>query len=203
MTAVAKPRRSGIRAAERSIRGTMVAHSGARQTTVGAPAGAAPARALAPAPASASVTSPSRVAIPSRQADVVEPEPETKLRARSEPRVPARQPPAPRIQGRAPSRPEPPPVVRPVQRSRRIETFDEPVAPAPSKMSELRSTIARLQQRLDVLEPHAARFDDMQARHEIVVELLEEALDLLGRPDGVNTRRRITAKLQEACKVLG
>jgi hypothetical protein len=202
MTAVPK-RRPGIRAAERSIRGTMVARSTARQTTVGTAPAAAPRPALPAAPPAApSVTASSRVAIPTRRAESL---PETESRPEPRARLEPRQPPSLRSQGRAPQRAiEPPPVVRQIgPRGRRAETFDEAPAQAPSKMAELRSTIARLQQRLDEIEPGAARVSDLRERHDLVVELLDEALELLARPEGVMNRRRLRLKLEEARKVLG
>jgi len=200
MTAVPK-RKPGIRTAERSIKGTMVARSTARQTTVGpVPAAPRPALPAARPPAVPAVTSSSRVAIPTRRPDPLpEDEPLPVPRPRAEPR----QPPSLRSQGRAPQRSIEPPVVRQIgPRARRTETFDDPPPQAPSKMAELRSTIAKLQQRLDELEPNAARLADLRERADLVAELLDEALDLVARPEGVMNRRRLRLKIEEARKVL-
>ena len=192
MTAVAK---------QRPIRGKMVSrHASAGRQTIG------PQRPALPAASSASsVTASSRVAIPTPFAPP-EPQPHPPARGKA-PREPARieprQQPSARIQGRAPQRAIEPPIVRQMPvRARRAETFDSAAVPAPSKMAELRSTIARQQQRLDELEPGAGRLDDMRERVEIVAELLDEALDLVSRPEGVMNRKRLRAKLEEARKVI-
>jgi len=133
------------------------------------------------------VTATSRVAIPTARADAAPPV----VQSRGTRIVP------PRVD--APSRQQ-----VPVARARRTETtFDDAPAPAPSKIGELRSTIARLQQRLGKLEPGAARHDDLLERAELVGDLLDEALELVARPDGAANRKRLRLKLEEAKKVLG
>lgn len=195
MTVVAK---------QRPVRGKMVSRAvGAGRQTIGPQRPALPAASSTP-----SVTASSRVSIPTPFAP---PEAPPEPQPRGKPSRENRDPPpvvprvSPRSQGRAPQRSiEAPTIVRqPPARARRNETFPEPVAPAPSKMAELRSTIARMQQRLAELEPSASSVSDLRDRNEIAAELLDEALDLLGRPDGVMTRRRLKQKLEEARKVLG
>ena len=195
MTAVAK---------QRPIRGKMVSrHATAGRQTIG------PQRPALPAASSASsVTASSRVAIPTPFAPPdYEPEPRRpapRAPDRAPARVEPRQQPSLRVQGRAPQRAIEPPIVRQIPaRARRNETFDEAAAPAPSKMAELRSTIARLQQRLDEVENSAARLEDLRERAELVAELLDEALDLAGRPEGVLNRRRLKLALEQARKVMG
>ncbi len=191
MTAVAK---------QRPIRGKMVSrHASAGRQTIG------PQRPALPAASSASsVTASSRVAIPTPFAPPEPQPPPARGKAPREPaRIEPRQQPSARIQGRAPQRAIEPPIVRQMPaRARRAETFESAAAPTPSKMAELRSTIARQQQRLDELESGSGRADDMRERVEVVAELLDEAIDLVTRPEGVMNRKRLRAKLEEARKVI-
>lgn len=80
--------------------------------------------------------------------------------------------------------------------------MDAPGAAAPSKLGELRSTIARLQQRIDEAGPAVQRLEDMRERVDTAIEILDEVLELLDRPEGVANRRRIRLKIEEARKVL-
>jgi hypothetical protein len=92
-----------------------------------------------------------------------------------------------------------------VASSRQIQgrTNRDDTPPAPSKLGELRSIIARMQQRIEQLEAASAGASDSQARIDLLVEILDEAIEIISLPDGVVNRRRLRQRIEEARKVLG
>ncbi len=220
---VARPRRSGIRAAESSIRGAMVRTGGARETAVSRgqqpfpqdqrrapplPVARPVPRAASPIPtpvAAPAVVAPpvvsGRVAIPSRAIVVPALEPPMVVPTRTRSNAIAR---APAV---------PPPVPAPLRTSRTVavtssrqipaRTSRDDTPPVPSKLLELRSTIARMQQRIDQLEGDASGAIEAYERLEQVAVVVDELVELVGRPDGIVNRRRLREKIDEVRRLLG